>query len=331
MENDIKVSVIMPVYNVRDYLEECVQSVLNQTLDKIEIILVDDGSNDGSEVMCDELANKYTNIRVFHKANGGQGSARNIGIKKCVGKYIYFLDSDDYIEPNALEKLFTLAEKELLDVIFFAADVFSDDSEVMHNVSRFKYEHSTNLLRTMTGKDAFISMYKNEEYHTSLPIRFYRSEYIKENNFLFVENQIHEDEDFGIFSCVKASKIMIIDNKFFHRRLRSNSTMTSKRLRKTCQGYQYAFTSIKDFIDECDWKDEEKLTLKKYISNFLYAVMSMSYRVADEEYNANRDALKEFIECVRVYRCFYDMKTRLFMRFPKLFRVIYKLKNMNRK
>lgn len=102
-----KVSIIIPVYNVERYLHRCIDSVLNQTLQDIEIILIDDGSTDSSPDICDGYGSKYQNIRVFHKENGGASSARNLGIEKATGEYIGFVDSDDYISPDMYEKLYT--------------------------------------------------------------------------------------------------------------------------------------------------------------------------------------------------------------------------------
>lgn len=104
------VSVIIPVYNVEKYLQQCVYSALNQTLENIEIILIDDGSTDSSGKICDELSNCYYNITAIHKKNGGLSSARNLGIEHSSGKYIAFLDSDDYVLPKMYEVLYELCE-----------------------------------------------------------------------------------------------------------------------------------------------------------------------------------------------------------------------------
>ena len=104
------VSVIIPVYNVERYLKKCIDSILNQTYKNLEIILVDDGSTDCSSKICDEYAKNDTRILVIHKANGGQSEARNIGISESKGEYIFFVDSDDYIEYNAIETMLEIAE-----------------------------------------------------------------------------------------------------------------------------------------------------------------------------------------------------------------------------
>ncbi|MEY8521469.1 glycosyltransferase family 2 protein [Lachnospiraceae bacterium 38-10] len=100
------ISVIVPVYNIKEYLERCVDSILAQTWENLEILLVDDGSTDGTDRLADELAGKDARIRVFHKENGGSSSARNLGIREARGKYLGFVDSDDFIEPYTYEKLY---------------------------------------------------------------------------------------------------------------------------------------------------------------------------------------------------------------------------------
>ena len=100
------ISVIVPVYNIKEYLGRCVDSILAQTWENLEILLVDDGSTDGTDRLADELAGKDARIRVFHKENGGSSSARNLGIREARGKYLGFVDSDDFIEPYTYEKLY---------------------------------------------------------------------------------------------------------------------------------------------------------------------------------------------------------------------------------
>lgn len=105
------ISIIVPVYNVEEYLPRCVKTLRNQTYPQIEILLVDDGSTDGTGALCDRLAEEDSRIRVFHKDNGGSSSARNLGIAAAKGEYLGFVDSDDYVEPDMYEKLYAAMEQ----------------------------------------------------------------------------------------------------------------------------------------------------------------------------------------------------------------------------
>lgn len=113
---DEKISVIVPVYNVEQYLERCVDSIINQTYKNLEIILVNDGSTDNSGQICDELAKKDDRIRVIHKKNGGVSEARNVGVKEISGEYIIFIDSDDYIDKKMFSVLYSQIKLEAADV-----------------------------------------------------------------------------------------------------------------------------------------------------------------------------------------------------------------------
>ena len=105
MSENFLISVIVPVYNIEKYIERCVRSICVQTYKNLEILLVDDGSTDGSGEICERLAKEDERIRVFHKENGGSSSARNLGIREAKGEYLGFIDSDDYIEPDMYELL----------------------------------------------------------------------------------------------------------------------------------------------------------------------------------------------------------------------------------
>jgi CDP-glycerol glycerophosphotransferase len=108
---EIKVSVIIPIYNVEEYLEECLQSVVDQTLEDLQVIMVDDGSLDGSTDIAKKFASRYDHFEYVRQVNGGLGNARNTGVKYAKGKYIIFLDSDDIVPDDAYEKMYLAAEK----------------------------------------------------------------------------------------------------------------------------------------------------------------------------------------------------------------------------
>ncbi len=118
IQKNEKVSVVIPVYNAKDYIEKCVTSILNQTYKNIECILIDDGSTDGSDIVCDKLEELDSRIIVRHKKNGGTASARNMGIELSNGEYISFIDADDYIDSVTYERV--LSEMEDKDVTFVA-------------------------------------------------------------------------------------------------------------------------------------------------------------------------------------------------------------------
>lgn len=135
-----KVSIIVPIFNVENYLDKCVESLISQTYDNLEIILVDDGSRDGSSVLCDEWAAKDSRIMVIHKENGGLSSARNAGIEKATGDYIMFEDSDDWVEMELVEKCVERMVKEKSDLVIFG---YKKVDEKGNNLGEFTFGDET--------------------------------------------------------------------------------------------------------------------------------------------------------------------------------------------
>ena len=125
------ISIIVPVYNMEEYLHECVDSILSQTFKDYEIVLVDDGSVDTSPALCDQLAKEHSNIKVVHKPNGGLGSARNAGVSNAAGDYIFFVDADDFLnDANCLQRLsLHLKEREYPDLLLFNMSYYYADSK----------------------------------------------------------------------------------------------------------------------------------------------------------------------------------------------------------
>ena len=219
------VTVVIPVYNSGSYLKECIDSVLSQTFSNISVILVDDGSNDDSGAICDEYAQEYGNVTALHKNNGGQSSARNAGMDAATGKYIYFLDSDDYLLEDAIEKLVDTAEEGYADVVFFEAESFYDDS--FDNKEKMAFEYSRNKeYGTESGVDILKKLDDSDEYYVCVPLHFYKRDYLVSNNIRFEEGIVHEDDLF-------TAKVYLCNGLFSHchyslykRRIRSGSTMT---------------------------------------------------------------------------------------------------------
>lgn len=128
------ISVVIPVYNIEEYLERCVNSVCQQTYSNLEIILVDDGSTDGSGRLCDKLAEKDERIKVFHKENGGSSSARNLGLLQAKGEYIGFVDSDDYVSPQMYELLSNAIKKHGADIAQIGRDEIDANGNILPNI-----------------------------------------------------------------------------------------------------------------------------------------------------------------------------------------------------
>lgn len=223
-EEDKMVSVVIPVYNVEKYLAECVDSVLRQTYTDYEIILVDDGATDSSGQMCDEYAQKDARIRVIHQPNGGLSAARNTGLKAARGEYVYFLDSDDYIETCALEHLVAVADQEQADVMFFDGYVFFDECEEDDTVSRYT-RHAAYAAEN--GRKMLCQLLNNEEYRTAVPLMLLNRQFLEENHLKFLEGIIHEDELFTFQVYNADGRVAHCHEELYARRIRPASIMTA--------------------------------------------------------------------------------------------------------
>jgi len=158
----LKVSVIVPVYNVEDYLEKCLDSLVNQTLKEIEIIVVNDGSPDNSQKIIDKYTKKYKNIKSYEKVNGGLSDARNYGIKKTSGEYIAFVDSDDYVTTDMYEKMYQKAIKDNLDIVVCNSVNLYDDNTQIEIKSNLNYSNDPIKNYLIAAPMACTRIYKRE-------------------------------------------------------------------------------------------------------------------------------------------------------------------------
>ena len=217
------ISVIIPVYNVEPYLRQCLDSVLQQQhVNNYEIICINDGSTDNSRFILDEYAKKYDKIKVISQENRGLSAARNTGIRAASGEYIFFLDSDDWIEPNAL--------KVLLDSISGVEDM------ICFNGRRF-FEDGTNenpdngiTENSLTGWEYYnkYALLQRQFHFVCVVLRIYRREFILENDLFFMEGIYHEDNLFTPMVCYNAQKVKVIPDIIYIYRIRSGSITQSR-------------------------------------------------------------------------------------------------------
>ena len=204
------VSVIIPVYKVEKYLPQCIDSVINQKIDSIEIILVDDGSPDNCPKICDEYASKHNFIKVIHKSNGGLSSARNAGIRAATGQYIIFMDSDDWWNPDVdvnsiLEYVNNQPETEMF--LFSSLDYV--EGEGLYK--RTEHEQLSNI-RTDTAEHYYSDLLANGNLEVSAATKIIKREFLIENNLFFKEGIVCEDSEW-ILRLLRVLKSVYIINK----------------------------------------------------------------------------------------------------------------------
>lgn len=223
MNQNDKISVIVPVYNVEKYIRCCVDSIIDQTYENIEIILVDDGSTDSSGTLCDEYLAKESNnkiIKVIHKENGGTSSARNAGKKLATGKYIGFVDADDYIHPRMYEKMIEVMKETCSSIVVCRFDYVSDDCVV-----NTCYEEDGKIIGTFTAKEALKNLLVDDSSVNSGIMCDKLFDINLFNGLDFPEGLRHEDDYLIHHLFGDASKVTYLSDKYYYYRIRSGSFM----------------------------------------------------------------------------------------------------------
>lgn len=268
-EKLIKVSVVVPVYKVEKYLERCIQSLVRQTLNQMEIILVDDGSPDRCPEMCDEFAKKYKQIKVIHKKNGGLSSARNAGLLAATGKYVGFVDSDDDVELNMYEKMFCTAEEQKVD--FVMSDyvrIKSDGTKFVKTLNIREGRYNKEDIK----KDIYpqLIMAENVDYGPLLSVWhcLYRIDKLKELHLLFDE-EVRWSED-NIFSSIlgyEADSFYYLKNQGLYHYYENPGTITTSYRKGAWSVYCTMNEHLKEYFknkENYDFSRQLKLHLIYY-------------------------------------------------------------------
>ena len=238
-------TIIIPVYNIEKYLPECIDSAIHQTYPDIRIILVDDGSTDSSGKICDQYAQLDPRISVIHKPNGGLSDARNAGLSQATTKYVYFLDSDDYIEPQAIQILHAAAEHYHLDVLCFDADIVQE-KDCNYSESLNYWVTSCTYPDVMPGRKILEDFHTNHDYKSPVQLYFYNREFLERSSLTFKKGIIHEDELFTFTALLSAERTMHIPVMLYNHRLRSHSIMSSARSQRNSDSLYVILHEILD-------------------------------------------------------------------------------------
>ena len=281
-----KVSVIIPVYNVEKYLPDCLDSILDQTLRDIEVICIDDASPDGCPRILDDYAAKDPRIRVLHLSeNHQQGYGRNRGLEMAFGKYVYFLDSDDMITEDALERLYDLAERDRLDGIFFDSRVIYESEKLAKQDTWYNPgRNGTYENRIFTGKDLYDTFAAQDDWTVFVQRQFWNREYLLENEILFPEETEHEDEFFSFKAILLANRVRYIPEPFFIHRFRDNSVMTRPKNAKDFHGYFRCYYLMTELLGKTGLKG--KYLEKNLAHKYEWMIMTFPLFCEREDYKA---------------------------------------------
>lgn len=287
-----KISVIVPVYNAKKYLHRCVDSILSQTFKDFELLLIDDGSTDGSGDICDNYATNDNRIKVFHKPNEGVSATRNFGIGHANGMYIQFVDGDDWIEPNMFEQMLAHVENTNADIV--GCNFFIDFDYCRNEISCY-HEHEEDFVREVIS-DYWGVVWK---------ILVKKDLYI--DNSIRFPSGINGGEDYVV--CVKlsvsANRICCINKPLYHyNRSANNNSIMSSYSRRKVQDQINATLEIEDFLVNHRIKDKYKEELNTRKFNAKYPLLK----------NSVGEWLRIFPECNYLYRkLLTSRKSKLFV------------------
>lgn len=303
-----KISVIVPVYNVQEYIEQCIESILSQSMTDMEIIVIDDGSLDESINKVKKFNDKR--IKIICKNNGGLSSARNVGIENASGEFIVFVDSDDYIVyEKAIEEMYQIAKEDNSDIVVGnAVKYFNENKQSIFTRDKELFKRGC-----MNSSYFLIQFRMKYSMHSAVWLNMYKTNLIRDNNILFKEGFMHEDEDFTPRVFLKSKKVSIYPREFYMYRAREGSIINTKNskkgydLIKICIGLQGVFNNI------------ENLELKKVMAqDAVILLMKASYenKIYKLPKGAKFFVLKNtYDKKLKLHSLLYSINTNLYYKF----------------
>lgn len=259
-------SIIIPVYNVEKYLHDCLDSVLGQSFSDWEAICVNDGSTDGSADILEEYAEKDHRFKVVSQANGGLSAARNTGLKEAKGEYVLFLDSDDWLEKNALQVLSTNMTDE--DMLCFSGRRYFENERLYNEADQLKAQ------TYFSGMDYYNenALQSRDFAFVCVVLRAYKRSLLIDNGLWFKEGIFHEDNFFTPLACFYARRVKVINECLYDYRIRANSITTTNDYKRLCDILEIANALAVFFISKAGF---DKTTIYRAVTHH-YQVVFMN-------------------------------------------------------
>ncbi|MCQ5146274.1 glycosyltransferase family 2 protein [Enterocloster bolteae] len=323
MSDNIQISIVLPIYNVEKYLDECVQSVLNQSYANFELILVDDGSTDGSQMLCEQYKKKDKRIVVIHQKNGGLSSARNTGIKCAHGKYITLIDSDDYVAYDYIEKLYDAIVENSADISMCDFQKVAEGSKL----KEIKIPYQIKNKHLIFDKEETIKEVYNEKFHGIDFVswaKMYKLELFRTNSIYFPEGKLHEDAFTTYKLFYLSEKIAYIDEPLYFYRIRNGSitsTFSIKRLdmiQATREEYRFFEGAGNYELMKLAFVDH--LHKVKFILKMLNGASTDTRQISK---NVCKDLDKDLEECRKHISILKYIYYKGLAKFPKVFMLIW--------
>ena len=271
-------TVVIPVYNVEKYLKRCLESILSQEWKCYDILLIDDGSSDNSPQICDDYVKEYDFISVIHKENSGLSEARNTGILHAKGEYVYFPDSDDWIEPQTFVELAEELESREFDIISFNREFVKSEEEIILS------EPKTD--QVYKGKEAFVKMLKHSYITGFANDKIYKKSLFVDNNISFPKGKYYEDLGTNYKLFLSAKNVFATNQKYYHYLIDNPDSITQswneQKFRDMFGFYKEVFYS--DFV--CSQLNQEELQISQlyYVNGLTHILASLYKSKLDKKY-----------------------------------------------
>lgn len=310
----MKLSIIVPIYKVEDYIVRCMEGILHQDLEDYEVIAVDDGSPDRSVEILQEYLNTHpvesARVRIIRKENGGLSDARNAGIAEATGEYLWFVDSDDTIAENCLGALYKTASAGDLDLLMF------DEQNI--RIQNGQYNELPSISRagkltgeTMSGIDLFIELRRNHVFYASACGYWVRRGVLMENNLRFYKGILHEDELFTPQAMHYSHRAAYLSECPYIRYVREDSITTSENIDRLVAGYGTAITELLQYGDHIVEREDEQQWLHEDIvslAQILFGKSSQESHLSD----SSKAKTREVSESLRKHGLELGLKFRLY-------------------
>ena len=310
--NKCKLSIIVPVYGVEKYIDKCLDSLVKQSLKEIEIIVVNDGTKDNSQKIIDKYVKKYPDkIKSYIKENGGQGSARNYGLKKTTGEYIGYVDSDDFVEKDMYKKLYNKAKENNYDIVVCGNYNVSEDYQ-NKNIDAFINNYNTDLENIFFGKMAVWN-------------KIYKRDILIKNKLEFKEKVWYEDLAFTLKAIMNSNTFAFIDEPLYDYLIREGSTMNNSNVQRNLEILD-AFNDILSYIQHN--KKEEYFNKIEFLAiDHIYISAIVRVLKADSDKNIKKETIEKLINYMN--KNFPNYKSNKYINtLSKNIKIIYKLINI---
>lgn len=289
-----KVTFIIPLYNAEKYIKQCIESLVRQTLENKEIIIVNDGSTDSSIEQVQYYLNKYEYIRVINQMNEGPSIARNRAMKQAKGKYLQFIDADDFVNDlNYAMHFYTLCEKYNLDIIRGQYILVNENLEKIRMSGALKPSEQSTV---MYSRSYFNKCIENHVYEVVPVLGFYKKSFLEKNNLSFVPNVTMEDHEFTL-KCLtkdKDCRLMEISKPFYMYRKHTGSITTTYK-EKNIKDILTNIKSMKEYVESNNFNDELKICCNQAVSALFYQATSIYGRMKEREKKQVRPLFKKEI------------------------------------